>query len=108
MQDKEFFDGMYWLFTKTTRASDAYWKPEEDPDDPGFRVWAVDKEDSHTLIAKGMEAADAEWLCALHGCFPDLIRYLLSVTDEAERLDIEKDSLTNELMQLALELDRYK
>ena len=108
MNDKDFFDGLYGLFTKTTRASDAYWKPEKDPDDEGFRIWAVDKEDSHTPIATGLDEADADWICALHGCFPDLIRHLLSLSDEADRLDLEKDSLTNELVQLALELDRYK
>ena len=109
MDDKEFFDKLFQLFTKTTQAEDSYWMPEAQPDGSGrFYLWAVDKEQNRKRVAEGLKEADADWITALHGCFPDLIRYLLRVTDEAERLDMERDQLTNELVEMGNKLERYE
>ena len=106
MEDREFFDKLFQLFTQTTQAADSYWMPEAHPDGSGRHyLWAVDKDQNRKRVAEGLKEADADFITALHGCFPDLIRFTLQHLDEAERLDIEKDSLTSELMQLALELD---
>ena len=109
MDDKEFFDKLFQLFTQTTQAETAYWMPEAQPDGSGrFYLWAVDKEQNRKRVAEGLKEADADWITALHGCFPDLIRYLLRVTDEAERLDMERDQLTNELVEMGNKLERYE
>ena len=109
MDDKEFFDKMFQLWAHTTEAEGSYWMPEANEDGSGRHyLWAVDKEDNRKRVGEGLKEADADWITAVHGCFPDLIRYLLRVTDEADRLDNERDSLVSELAQLAIELDRYK
>ena len=72
-----------------------------------FFIWAVDKDQNRKRVAEGLKEADADFICGLHGCFPDLIRFTLKNLDEADRLDLEKDELTNELVQLSRELGRY-
>jgi len=109
MDDKEFFDKLFQLFTKTTDAETSYWMPEAQPDGSGrYYLWAVDKEQNRKRVGEGLKESDADWITALHGCFPDMIRHLMAALDEADRLDLEKDSLVNELAEIALELDRYK
>lgn len=108
LNDREFFDKLFALFTKTTEAEGSYWMPEESFDNSGrYFIWAVDKDQNRKRVAEGLKEADADFICALHGCFPDLIRFTLKNLDEADRLDLEKDEITNELVQLSRELGRY-
>jgi hypothetical protein len=108
MDDREFFDKLFQLFTKTTQAEGSYWMPEAQEDGSGrFYIWAVDKDQKRKRVTEGLKEADADFITALHGCFPDLIRFTLKHMDEAERLDIERDSLTGELFKMSKELERY-
>jgi len=108
LNDREFFDKLLALFTKTTEAEGSYWMPEESFDNTGrYFIWAVDKDQNRKRVAEGLKEADADFICGLHGCFPDLIRFTLKNLDEADRLDLEKDEITNELVQLSRELGRY-
>lgn len=104
MEDRDFFDYLYQQWSKTTGAKDRYWMPVEYDDPSGrHRIYAVDEKDSRKLIAEGLSEADADFITAVHGCLPDLIRHLGESADEAERADTEKDNTVVELAELALE-----
>ncbi|ASR77145.1 hypothetical protein KIV66_gp37 [Mycobacterium phage MyraDee] len=106
MEDREFFDHIYQVWSKTTGAKDKFWMPEEYTDRSGrWKVYAVDDEQQRTLIAEGMNEPDSDWLTAAHGCFGDLIRRLGDALDEADRLDAEKDELIAIHAGLEMEID---
>lgn len=96
MEDLDFFDMIYQGFTKTTHAEDAYWgfEPYEEAAEPG-QNWGdifVQGADFRQTIAVDVEEADAAFITAVHGCFPDLHRALLQWHDEAETKDRERDN----------------
>lgn len=106
MEDREFFDHLYQIWTKTTGAADKFWMPEEYTDHSGrWRIYAVDEEQNKTLVAEGLTEADADYLTAVHGCTGDLIRRLGAALDEADRLDYEKDALIRIHARLEEEID---
>jgi len=95
MDDRSFFDHLHQLFSRTTGAEDRYWRPLEDE----HRIVAVG-EDDHDWVAAGVSVADMDWICAVHGCFPDLVRRLHTALDEADRLDRERDDLVARIIEL--------
>lgn len=108
MQDHEFFDVLYASFTKTTGAADTYWMPEEDDEyyDNGhgtFIVWSVGEDQRKSFVGSFESEADADFLTAVHGCFPDLVRRLHAALDEADRLDVERDEREQQIGRLSLE-----
>ncbi|WP_078323649.1 hypothetical protein [Mycobacteroides salmoniphilum] len=96
MEDREFFDLLYQRFTKTTDAEDSYWMYEEelDPvlDVRVFNIFAVPSEEDRTFVGSVDSEEDAEFITAVHGCFPDLVRRLHDAVDESDRLDEERDN----------------
>lgn len=114
MDDRQFFDEIYQLWSKTTGAEDRFWMPEEHFDRSGrFNVYAVGQYDdgdsnnplrNRKLVASGLNEADADWLTALHGCFADLHRRLHSALDEADRADFDHDSRECRIMELECQL----
>ena len=95
MEDRDFFDHLHQLFSRTTGAENRYWRPLEDAD----RIVAVG-EDGEDWVGAGVSVADMDWICAVHGCFPDLVRRLHVALDEADRLDRERDELVGRLVEL--------
>lgn len=105
MDDRQFFDEIYQLWSKTTGAEDRFWMPEEHFDRSGrFNVYAVGQDETRKLVASGLSDNDADWLTALHGCFADLHRRLHSALDEADRADFDHDSRECRIMELETEL----
>lgn len=105
MDDRDFFDEIYQLWSKTTGAEDRFWMPEEHFDRSGrFNVYAVGKDETRKLVASGLSDNDADWLTALHGCFADLHRRLHSALDEADRADFDHDSRECRIMELECQL----
>lgn len=120
MEDREFFDLLYAQFAKTTGAEKRFWMPEEcpdfhvshffpDPEDP-LKMWAVyavevDEEGNQDKAMVGVfrSEEDADFITAVHGCLPDLIRSLHTAHDEADRLDERADDREREMADLALE-----
>lgn len=98
MDDREFFDVLYTLWVKTTGASDRYW------DVDGDRVRAVGQSGEPVVVAAGVGDADADFITALHGCFPDLVRRLHTALDEADRLDREMDDVQSRLAAAELRI----
>lgn len=112
MEDREFFDHLYQLWSKTTGAQDMYWMPEEDGQafgKPLFRLMAVGQEDeSRKHLASFLRDEDADFITAIHGCFPDLVRRLNSALDEADRADYDRDSRECRIAELESELMEWE
>lgn len=122
MESREFFDTIYALWAKTTLAKDGFWMYDEDTEHydagPGtYNVWAVDAESAKDIDAVSgrkfvasfdQNEADADFITAVHGCFPDLIRALHTAFDEADRAIYERDSQECRIAELELELDEIK
>lgn len=96
MEDREFFDLLYQHFAKTTEAKDSYWMYEEERDPSldvrNFNIFAVASEEDRTWIGVVYSEEDAEFITALHGCFPDLVRRMHDALDESDRLDEDRDN----------------
>jgi len=103
MEDRDFFDHLYQLWSKTTGAKDRYWMPDADTDFDLYRIWAVGENDSRKPVASFLADEDADFITAVHGCLPDLIRRLHTALDEADRLDYDKDSRECRIAELELE-----
>lgn len=114
MEDREFFDLLYQHFAKTTGAENTYWMTEEDTryvaEGPGtYNIWAVGENDERTLVALGLTEADADFLTAVHGSFPDLVRRMHDALDESDRLDEDRDNQEARIADLISEaVDRNR
>lgn len=102
IDDKSFFDLLFSQFAKTTQAETAFWMSEEDATGE-WVIWAVSQDQSQTMVAHGMSEPDADFIAAIAGCFPDLVRRLHAALDEADRLDVERDEREREIGRLTLE-----
>jgi hypothetical protein len=98
MDDRDFMSMMWDGFTKTTHAEDAYWGYEEDliyyGEGPGtYNLFYVsaDAPDDKRYIGSLDNEADAAFITAVHGSFPDIHRRWLEALDEADQKDLEKD-----------------
>lgn len=103
MENLEFYDHIYQLWSKTTGAEDRYWGVTEHDHldiDRRFSVDACD-EDSAIRVGGGFSEADSDWITALHGCFPDLIRRLRELEDEVEQHDARADEQSSLAAELA-------
>ena len=106
MEDRELFDHLYQLWSKTTGAQDMYWMPEKYGQafgKPLFRLMAVGDE-SRKHLASFLGDEDADFITAIHGCLPDLVRRLHAALDEVDRADYDKDSRECRIAELELEL----
>ncbi len=103
LTDAEFFTVLLDAWKTTTRAAESYWEPKRHGDT--FSVYAVGRDDSRTLVAVGLSEADAEWLCGVHGCMPEVVRRLRQAVDEADRLDRERDEREQLIADLSRQLD---
>jgi hypothetical protein len=108
MDDRTFFDHLFQMFTRTTGAENMFWKYERDLKyfDGGpavFLIKAVDQEGNEEFVGSLHSEADADFITAVHGCFPDLVRRLHDALDEADRADTNRDEREQEVFRLALE-----
>jgi len=103
MEDREFFDHLYQLWSKTTGASDRYWMPVDLGGKNVFHIQAVAQDESVKRIASNLKDEDADFITAVHGCIPDLIRRLYAALDEADRLDYDRDSRECRIAELEIE-----
>lgn len=109
MEDEEFIDMLYQLWTKTTGAKDAYWMTEPGEETDQAHMSWVTNSGKHYLGGP-LHEADADWITAIHGCFPDLVRRMHEALDEAERLDLVADTLHERIADLEMEIwekDRF-
>lgn len=107
MEDREFFDHLYQMWTKTTGAQKCYWDYRV-LSDGVCHIEAVEEDGWVHPVANHLEDADADWITALHGCFPDLIRRLNAALDEADSADHSRDSRECRIAELELEVKQLK
>ncbi|WP_078344670.1 hypothetical protein [Mycobacteroides chelonae] len=109
MDIEEFLDRFYQEFTKTTGAEKKFWKPEQrDIGGWDFSVYAVDEDENRSLVAAEMSEEDADWICGIHGAFPEFVRRFREALDEASRLDEERDKQEGRIAELELEVGAAK
>lgn len=106
MQDAEFFDHLFQVFARTTGAEDTYWMSQQEDD--LWDIYAVSADDTKTPVAFGFSEVDADFITAIHGCMPDLVRRLHDALDEADRLDTARDEREQEIGRLTLENQELK
>lgn len=100
MDDRDFFDTLLQLWAKTTWAENSYWGYEE-VDEGQFDLFAKTEEDQ-LFVGYVESEKDADFITAIHGCLPDLVRRLHTALDEADSLDAEMDRVQNQLMEAEL------
>ena len=106
MDDRDFFDHLYQMWTKTSFAQDRYWDYEEVGGN--FVVRAVAENGDTTSVAHFLSDADADWVTAIHGCFADLYRRLHTALDEADRADYDRDARECLVAELEMEIAELK
>ncbi|WP_100460533.1 hypothetical protein [Mycobacteroides abscessus] len=108
MEDREFFDLLYQHFAKTTEAKDSYWMYEEEAEPLAggrvFNIFAVSSEEDRRFVGSVDSEEDAEFITALHGCFPDLVRRMHDALDESDRLDEDRDNQEVRIADLVSEI----
>ena len=109
-RDAEFFDELYQLWSKSSWAEHGFWMPQEYVDGTGrFKLYAVNPEDdSKKLIASELSDEDADFISAIHGALPDLVRLLHQALDEADRADYDRDSRECRIAELELQVQELR
>lgn len=107
MESRDFFDKLYQMWARTTYAKDRYWDFQPDAAEL-HQINAVGEEGDSIPVAWGLYEGDADWITALHGCFPDLHRALNEALDEADRLDFERDKQEIRIAELEIEVADLK
>ena len=110
MDIREFLDELYSLYAKTTGAENMYWMPEEDVDryagGPNtYNIFAVGENETKHDIAFDFRENDANFITAIHGALPDLVRRTHEALDEADRLDEQRDEQEIRIAQLEGTID---
>lgn len=109
MQDRDFFDHLYQMWAKTTNASDRYWDFQDLAEYVNeYTVAAVGENDERAYVGAFASEADADFITAVHGCFPDLFRRLNDALDESDRADYERDSRECLIAELSMEVAGLK
>ena len=101
MDEREFLDTLFQLYSRTTGGETTYWRPESTQF--GFSVFAVDPDDRRTTIAESLAEVDADWITAIHGALPDLVRRMHAALDEADAADVGRDARECRIAELELE-----
>jgi hypothetical protein len=106
MDDRDFFDHLLQLWAKTYGAEKMYWMPVQAKigQDEYWEVYAVDEDNEQHFIASFQSDEDADFIAAVHGCLPDLVRRLHTALDEADRADYGRDSREGRIAELELEV----
>jgi len=102
MDERDFFDLLYQQWAKTTGAQDRYWMPEEHKLG-NWDIFAMDEEQNRKPVAANLTEADADFITAMHGCLPDLVRRAHQAIDEAERFDCNRDERECRIAELEIE-----
>lgn len=106
MDDREFLDLLYQMWARTTGAKDRYWD-YEDTGEAGFDLHSV-SQDERDFVGYTDKEADADFITALHGALPDLIRVVTNALDEADRLAFEHDARECRIAELEIEVAELK
>lgn len=96
------------MWSKTTGAADRFWDYDTDRKGALADIRAVGEDGSFSEVAWGLYEPDADWITAVHGCFPDLIRRIQTALDEADAADYRQDERECRIAELELEVAELK
>jgi hypothetical protein len=105
--DEEFFQHLYDLFSYTSGVEDHYWDYRGD-DDEGWDVHAVNQDGDSQFVGFFDKEADADFITAIHGALPDLIRRLEDAIYKAEMYELAHDQCQRELFESEKEVGKLK
>ena len=103
MDDRDFFAMLLELFEHTSGAADTFWS-YVDTGETGFDLFAVNKDEEKVFVGYLDKESDADFVTALHGCLPDLVRRLNMALDAEEIADEGRDSRECRIFELELEV----
>lgn len=106
MDEREMIDTLYSLWAKTTGATDRYWDYEDKWED--FNLRAVGSDGELTFLGYAERESDADWITAIHGAFPELVKRYLAALDYADRADNNTDSRECRIAELEMEVAELK
>ncbi|WP_280350436.1 hypothetical protein [Nocardia abscessus] len=112
MDDREFFDALHQLWSKTTEAG-GLWFAKVNDLIGGYCIMTqdvtpADADRPGLEIADFMREEDAQFIAFVHGALPEIIRRTHDAIDESDRLDVEKDDLIGRIAELEMEVDRLR
>ncbi|SUE29563.1 Uncharacterised protein [Nocardia farcinica] len=105
MDDQEFFDQLYQLWSKTNSVGEGYWSAREDESFPGCYEVVSDVGYGTRFIASFMTEDVADFLAVVHTALPDIVRRFNEMADEADRFLTERDEQINRVLALEIEND---
>lgn len=110
MEDREFFDLLYNLWAKTPGAENEYWGYDSDEGDPPSYLLYSQGEDLEVRkpLASFSSEEAVNFISAIHGCLPDLVRRLHAALDEVDRADYDRDSRECRIAELEMELMEWE
>ncbi len=108
MDERDFFDHLYQLWSKTTHANDGAWEVNDDGEHILVDVWSTDKDGWEQTIGYGMYKQDAEFISQVHAALPEIVRRALAAFDEADRVDQDRDSRECRIAELETEVSDLK
>lgn len=106
--DRDLWDRLHQLWAKTTGDSDTFWKKKDEFSATCVVSAPVDGGDTEAYIATDMNTADAAFVVAVHGAWPQLTRLFNDALDEADRADADRDSRECRIAELELEIQELK
>ena len=107
MTDEEFFAHLLNLWEYTTGAENTYWDFRSDGDE-GWDVHSTGQDGSTTFVGYFDQEVDADFVTAIHGCLPDLVRRLEDAIDKANMYELAHDACQRELYESELENCRLR
>lgn len=107
MTDDEFFEHLLDLFSITTGAEDTYWD-YQDTGETGFDIHSCGQDEQREFVGYFDNEADADFVTAIHGCLPDLVRRLQNAIDTAEKYEMAHDQCQRELAEAEIEIAELK
>ena len=104
VDDRDFLDLLYQKWSKTSHAEKRYWAYERNTEfGDTFDISAVG-EDGREWLGSFLRDDDADFMSAVHGCFPDLVKRLHDALDEADRADRGRDERECRIAELELQV----
>lgn len=108
MDDRDFIDQIYQLWSKTTHADTGGWEIVRDDKTVLVDIESTDRDGWEQTISFGTYEYDAQFIVTVHTAFPELVRRLHDALDEADRADHESDSRECRIAELELEVAELK
>jgi hypothetical protein len=105
--DDEFFEHLLDMFAVTSGAEDTYWD-YEDTGETGFDIHSVGSDEEREFVGYFDREVDADFVTAIHGCLPDLVRRLKESIEKADNYELAHDQCQRELFEAEQEIAELK